>query len=213
MTLLSKVPTLKEIKNKFKAVNAIIFDMDGTLINSEVLHAKALFDLIGDNTRFNAEELLLNFKGVAEPDVVKMLIQMGILEEGIDLDQFIIQKNLIFKKFLAQKEILATIVYPEIIELLNAIKSEKLSLALVTASERSTTHLFLSELNLIHYFDHIITREDTERSKPDPMPYLLSFSKMDIRPENAVIFEDSDTGYKAATSSGANVLRVNWYEV
>ena len=213
MDTLSKVPTLKDLRESFKEIEALIFDMDGTLLNSEVLHAQALFELLKEKeVKVDAHELLEKFKGVAEPDVLKMLIDMKIIEQGTDLISFIDVKNTYFEKSLESEEIKAKMIFPEMIQLLEEAKSQGLKLAIVTASERSTTELFMKRLELAHHFDFIITRDDTEKSKPHPMPYLYSFEKLSVNALNSLIFEDSDTGHKAATASGANVVRVSWYE-
>lgn len=213
MDTLSKVPTLKDLRESFKEIEALIFDMDGTLLNSEVLHAQALFELLKEkNVSLNAQDLLDRFKGVSEPDILQMLIDMEIVEIGTDILSFIAVKNSYFEESLKSDDLKEKIIYPELISLLKEAKEHGLKLAIVTASERSTTELFMDKLELAHHFDLIITRDDTEKSKPHPMPYLHSFEKLDVKALNSLIFEDSDTGHCAAIASGANVLRVNWYE-
>lgn len=213
MDTLSKVPTLEELKENFKEVEALIFDMDGTLLNSEVLHAQALFELLKEKqVTIDAKELLERFKGVSEPDVLQMLIDMEIVDKGTDILSFIAVKNSYFEESLKSDDLRKKIIYPELISLLEEAKGQGLKLAIVTASERSTTELFMDKLGLAHHFDFIITRDDTEKSKPHPMPYLHSFEKLAVKALNSLIFEDSDTGHAAAVASGANVLRVTWYE-
>lgn len=215
MTTLSVVPNLANLENKFSNIEALIFDMDGTLLNSEVLHAKALHLLLEESAHVDVDfyELLEKFKGVSEPDVLKMLIEMKIVEEGTDIDAFIEQKNQFFEKFLEAKDIKSQMIDPKMVDLLKAAKSKKLKLAIVTASERTTTDLFINKLGIRDYFDIIITRDDTEKTKPDPMPYLYSFKELSIDPQKSIIFEDSETGYAAAVASGANVNKVSWYEL
>ena len=215
MAVLSNVPSLSQLKNKFSNIEALIFDMDGTLLNSEVLHAKALHLLLEDAAHVDIDfhELLQRFKGLSEPDVLAMLIDKGIVEQGTDIEGFIEQKNAYFEKFLEVEDIKAGMIYPEMINLLKEARAKKLKVAIVTASERTTTDLFINNLGIRELFDIIITRDDTEKTKPDPMPYLHSFEKLSLEPEKTIIFEDSDTGHAAAVASGGNVLKVNWYEV
>ena len=76
MNALSSVPDLDELLDRFENIKALVFDMDGTLLNSEVLHAKALLALLEESNvkDVNARSLLESFKGVAEPDVLQALI-------------------------------------------------------------------------------------------------------------------------------------------
>jgi HAD superfamily hydrolase (TIGR01509 family) len=208
----SQVPTLTEIKNHFDDLSAIIFDMDGTLLNSEILHAKALAYLLGDNSNQRAFALLEEFKGVAEPDVLVSLKSKGIVKPHVVMDEFIIEKNKHFHTMMNDTAVMQLLVKAEILSLLSEIKKHQLKLALVTASERTTTDLFLRSLNLSHFFDIIITREDTEKTKPDPMPYHHCFNQLQLNPKTTLIFEDSPTGLASAMNSGAHVVKVTWYE-
>lgn len=214
MEPLLKIPTLKEVLGKFSNVAALVFDMDGTLLNSEVLHAKALHVLLEESENIDIDylELLERFKGVSEPDVLQMLIDMKIVPMGTDIEAFILQKNDHFEKFLANDQVKDLIIDPLMVELLKEAKTKKLKLAIVTASERSTTNLFVDRLGIRDFFDFIITRDDTEKTKPDPMPYLHSFKELMIDASNALIFEDSETGYAAAVASGGQVQKVCWYD-
>ena len=214
MEPLLKIPTLKEVLRKFSNVEALVFDMDGTLLNSEVLHAKALHVLLQESENIDIDylELLERFKGVSEPGVLQMLIDMKIVPMGTDIEAFIQQKNDHFEKFLANDQVKDLIIDPLMVELLKEAKTKKLKLAIVTASERSTTNLFVDRLGIRDFFDFIITRDDTEKTKPDPMPYLHSFKELKIDASKALIFEDSETGYEAAVASGGQVQKVCWYD-
>ena len=66
-------------------------------------------------------------------------------------------------------------------------------------------------MKLTRLFDIIITREDTEKSKPGPMPYTFCFSKLNLKSDEAVLFEDSVVGLAAANAASRNVFKVEWY--
>jgi beta-phosphoglucomutase len=213
MQTIFQVPSIKQIEENFKNLKAIIFDMDGTLLNSEILHAKALNELLkSKNINVDTAELLDRFIGVAEPDILQMLIEMKIIDSQTTLDEFISLKNSYFEKYLELSEYKGKIISADILQFLESAKKSLYKLAIVTASERSTTTLFIDKLNISHLFDFIITRDDTEKSKPDPMPYLYAFEKLKVKAEESLIFEDSQTGLASAVASNGNVFKVKWYD-
>ena len=203
----NKVPPIKDIN--LENIQAVIFDMDGTLLNSEIIHAQALLQLLGDTSE-DVENLLREFVGVAEPDVYQTLLEKNIIP-NITFDEFLNLKNSSFRQILKNKEVVAKLLDKKILKLIKNLKEKKMIVALVTASERETTQIFLDELKISDYFDLILTRNDTEKTKPDPMPYLKSFELLKIEPHQALIFEDSITGLEAAVKSNANVCKVAWY--
>jgi HAD superfamily hydrolase (TIGR01509 family) len=207
----NKVPSLENLA--LDNIKAVIFDMDGTLLNSEILHAKGLYELLAEskNNQISAEELIRSFVGVAEPDIYKKLLDLELIPE-ITFDEFIDLKNVQFKNILKNKDVSSRLLDKGLLSLIKDLKTKNMKLALVTASERGTTDLFMDELNISSLFDIILTRDDTEKSKPDPMPYLKSFELLNIEGCEALIFEDSETGLQSAINSGANVCKVSWYE-
>jgi HAD superfamily hydrolase (TIGR01509 family) len=66
----------------------------------------------------------------------------------------------------------------------------------------------LEKTGILNYFDFVVTNQDVANPKPNPEGYILSMKKLDIIPDEVIIIEDSDNGFKAAKSSGANVIRV-----
>jgi HAD superfamily hydrolase (TIGR01509 family) len=207
MNVLKSVPKLSDIV--FKNTKALIFDMDGTLLNTELVHAEALSKLLSDSNH-NSERLLNDFCGVAEPEVYRILKDRKVISTG-NFDDFIEQKNLEFEKILQDGELMKKLLLPELKSLIEEARSLGLKIALVTASESNTTELFLSKLKIKNLFDLVITRNDTEKTKPDPMPYTHSFKKLKVKEDEVLIFEDSTTGIASARASKAKFFKVTWY--
>lgn len=78
--------------------------------------------------------------------------------------------------------------------------------ALVTTASKDNTFDILKKFNLGEIFDLILTHEDVEKVKPDPEGYMKAMTFFDARPEDCIIFEDSEAGIEAAERSGANVF-------
>ena len=207
MNVLKSVPKLDDIV--LSNTKALIFDMDGTLLNTELVHAEALSKLLKDSNH-NAQRLLSDFCGVAEPEVFRILKDRNVITTK-SFDEFVEDKNIEFEKILKDDELKDKLLLPDLKKLIEDARERGIKVALVTASESNTTELFLSKLKIKNLFDLVITRNDTEKTKPDPMPYLHSFKKLKIKSDEAFIFEDSKTGIAAARASEAKFYKVTWY--
>ncbi|WP_372652816.1 HAD family hydrolase [Halobacteriovorax sp.] len=206
MHIIKIIPTLEDIK-AITSARSILFDMDGTLVNTEPLHAKALLNTLQElspKRNFIIEELHQMFHGQGDNDVYKALET----ELSVSFDDFLTIKNKYFIKSISESE---RILRPEITSLLEQLKKESYKIALVTASEKSAALCILEKENLKKYFDIILTREDSSETKPSPRPYLDAIEKLNIKKEDAFIFEDSETGIQAAIESKINYAVANWF--
>ena len=85
------------------------------------------------------------------------------------------------------------------------------AVAVATTASGTNTYEILKEFNVADEFDYIITQEDVRNTKPDPECYELAVKLAEVNKADAVIFEDSETGLKAAEASGINYVRVYGY--
>ena len=209
---MQKVANFKDISTKYPEVRTFVFDMDGTVMFTERLHAMAINQILENNQEkpFEIETLERICIGFND-EVVFNKLQKDRMLKDLNLDQFIADKKVVFFELLKKtnpKDIFKT----QVKKLLKDIKNSKAQLALVTSSERETTHQLLDFLGIKEFFDLIVTREDTSKNKPDPAPYNYAFKTLkQTDPKTCLIFEDSEVGLKAATESNANVFKVEWY--
>lgn len=206
MQIIKVIPTLQDIKS-ITSVKSILFDMDGTLVNTEPLHARALLDTLKEVSpakEFSLEELHLLFNGKAD-DAVYDALQDHLT---ITFEAFLDIKNKFFLNGIAGSQ---RIVEIEIRNLLKDLKKNNYKIALVTASEKSTTFSLLEKEGLKEYFDLILTREDSAMTKPSPQPYLDAISILNIKKEDAFIFEDSKTGIQSAIASQIDYAIAKWF--
>jgi beta-phosphoglucomutase len=177
---MQKVATYLEISTKYPEVSTFLFDMDGTLMFTERLHAMAINSILVNNEEnpFDIDVLESICIGLND-EVVFHKLQKDQLLKDLSLEQFIADKKVIFFKLL--KDIRpAEIFKPAVKKLLKDIKKSNSQLALVTSSERETTYQLLDFLKLKDLFDIIITREDTELNKTPTLP--LTSTLLKIRP-------------------------------
>lgn len=190
------------MKNKIKAV---IFDMDGVLIDAKEWHFHALnrsLKLFG--MQIDYQQHLIRFDGLPTKD------KLAILNK---------EKNLPVKIFdfieqLKQKytlEIVETHCYPKFQHeyLLSRLSSEGYKLAVASNSVRRTVQTMLSRANIIRYFDFVLSNQDVKRSKPFPDIYVKAIERLKLSPDECLIIEDNENGIRAAEGSGAHLLIVN----
>ena len=89
---------------------------------------------------------------------------------------------------------------------LHKLVTQRYSIGLVTASPRHNLNWLQALINLDELFEHIISGDETEKNKPHPEPYLIMMEKLNVKPENVVVVEDSIHGIQAALASGAAVI-------
>ena len=89
---------------------------------------------------------------------------------------------------------------------LHKLVTQRYSIGLVTASPRHNLNWLQTLINLDELFEHIISGDETKKNKPHPEPYLSMMEKLNVKPENVVVIEDSLHGIQAALASGAAVI-------
>lgn len=94
------------------------------------------------------------------------------------------------------------------VEFAKILKKGNFKTGLVTSTSRDFTKIILSKTQTIDYFDKVITREDCSVGKPKPDIYLLAMRLLRINPKDTIIFEDSQSGLRAAVESGATVIKI-----
>lgn len=213
MNTWTQVPTLKDIISKVKEFDGIIFDMDGTIFNSEPVHAKALREaLIHLNPSFDfptSKELDDLYRGTCDSFVFEDSIKRNWLSDSSAYEQFLNLKN---EKLISIDTCTEEFCSPKIKSFIEEIVKSNFKIGLVTNSERIVTHEHLKQHDLFNSFEIIITREDTETPKPHPAPYEKGCRDLEISPDKMIVFEDSNAGIESATKANTLVQKVTWYE-
>jgi HAD superfamily hydrolase (TIGR01509 family) len=208
-----KVPTLTELRAGYPSLKALFFDMDGTLFNTEGIHGDAMmmiakkYNIEAPHSAETVHELVM---GKADHLVFDIIKDWKGVPKHWTADDFINEKNKnlfeILKKVSRDSYFL-----PEVSNILNEAKKLGMYLALVTSSEKVVTLELLKIAGLTETFDHILTRDDCPSHKPDPWPYNKAQETSGFEKYETLIFEDSNVGLEAATTSGAHVIKVEWY--
>jgi len=215
MINLKTPPNLQEVKKLAPKAKAFLFDMDGTLLKSENIHAEGLLAVITkfpgqeDNT-MTALDLEHKYLGIADNDVFQLLKNDKLLSLDLSLTDYLDNKNKLMLQILKENPE-KLVLHDCIFKLLDQMKNDNYLMAVVTASEKEITLPFLKAAGMEHYFSTIVTNNDVTHSKPHPAPYLQAMKELNIRHEEAFIFEDSPTGLESAKSSQSLYCQVSWF--
>ena len=182
-------------------IKAIIFDMDGTLVNTEPLHCKAWLSVLGKRGLHYDEAWFSQWIGKAD----RFLAQAVVEERKLNLAPRVLQKEkeTLFHA-LAEKE---TQTFPGLEDLLSAAKGQ-LPMAIATNSSRKDAEKVFIPTQLDQWMEVVITSDDVKQLKPNPEMYLLAAHKINTEPSHCLVIEDSEAGGHGAVAAGMYVLGV-----
>jgi beta-phosphoglucomutase len=204
-------------------IRAFVFDLDGTLVETEKLkalsYARAAAELCPDVNEGEVIEAFKDLVGLSRQEVaVGLMRRFGLVdaardrmgELGVDTPwQAYVQIRLrIYETLLADPNIVLAHSYPHNIALLCEVRLEGYPTALATQSHREQARRVLDILGLTGEFDVVVTRDDVERGKPDPEMHLLAAHELGVRPKECLAIEDSPAGVKGALAAGAEIIAV-----
>jgi HAD superfamily hydrolase (TIGR01509 family) len=184
---------------------AIIFDLDGVLIDSKEIHFNALnlaLDEFGDDYIITRKEQDNIFEGL--PTKAKLEILTKIKGLPLDLHEDVWARKQNYTSVLFESISLD----PDLINLFKIIKSKGIKIAVASNSIRKTLDTCLKSLGVVQYIDYSLSNEDVKFPKPDPQIYNRCMDYLMVDEQHTVIFEDSDIGLRAAHASGARVEKV-----
>jgi HAD superfamily hydrolase (TIGR01509 family) len=186
-------------------IKAVIFDMDGVLVDADKWHYNALNVALqhADVEPISWQEHLTVYKGIPTREKLRILTE----RKGLDPELWpIVAKT---KQDVTQ-QIIESFSQPdgEKIEMLRLL-SRRYPIVVCSNSIRRTVDVMLEGAGLTEFIDFTLSNEDIERPKPDPQVYFAAFERLGLRPDECVVIEDSDVGKAAATASGAVLCSVN----
>lgn len=186
-------------------IKAIIFDMDGVLVDAKEWHYEALnkaLSIFGYS--IDRYKHLFTYDGLPTKEKLKMLsADNGLPIKLHPLIHELKQKYTLDIAFQKSKNSFDQHLT------LTKLKNKSYKLAVASNSIKATIEFMLSKAGIIDYFDFYLSNQDVEKSKPDPEIYIKAIRKLNLRPTDCLILEDNFNGLKAANDSGAHVLKVN----
>lgn len=182
-------------------MSAILFDMDGTLIDSEPLWLKAEIEVMAEvGCHWDEQDQINCLGGPAERTERYMQERSQNIKP---YGYFINRLHEVMRERITNELDLI----PNALSLLKECKDLGIKTALVTASSRDLMTIVLKRFP-IGTFDVVVSGDDVEKSKPDPAPYLLAAKQLSVDISKCLVLEDSLTGVQSGLSSGAKVIGI-----
>ncbi|RZC30929.1 Haloacid dehalogenase-like hydrolase domain-containing protein Sgpp isoform F [Glycine soja] len=184
-------------------LEAVLFDIDGTLCDSDPLHYYAFREMLLE-IGFNggvpiSEEFFIDTVAGKHNDDIALVLFPGDLERGL---KFVDDKEAMFRRLAAEQ-----------LKPLNGldkvrkwIENHGLKRAAVTNAPRANAELMISILGLSDFFDAVIIGGECEHAKPHPDPYLKGLEALKASKDHTFVFEDSVSGIKAGVAAGMPVI-------
>lgn len=182
---------------------AVIFDMDGLLVDSETVSAKAFKETAADYQLNDVFDLFMSLVGCNEKQHAITLKEA--LEPEIDSTQF---RQDWIARYQAVLESGVPPLLPGAEVLLRWLKANNIQRALATSSGRAAAEKKLEGNNIHNYFETVTTGDDVKISKPNPEIFLKAAASISVSPEQALVLEDSENGVKAGVDAGMRVIQV-----
>ena len=158
-------------------IKAVIFDLDGLLIDSEIVSYKIYKEILNQfGHSFSIEEYAQNFSGKTEVKNVTNLIDTYNLPWTVEVG------------------------------LENVLKDNNLKIAIASSSTRDRALTILRQHNIVGYFDEFVFGNEVEKGKPNPDIFLKACDKISENPEECLVLEDSESGIQAAYSANIPVI-------
>lgn len=179
-------------------IKAVIFDMDGVLVDSEPFHIEIEKRQFILNQVSISDEEHHQFMGIATDVMWKTIVQKYNLK--LPAETLIEQNRTESIRFFS--EVSEIPVMPGLVELLEKLKTSNYLLAVASSSFPEIIELILERTGLKKYFQVIVSSQEAGKSKPEPDVFLLAAQKLGVDPSDCLVVEDSANGIKAAQSAG-----------
>ncbi len=188
---------------------AIIFDFDGVLLDSEPLHFQAYMQVLRPlQIDFSYDLFVSRYVGLSDVDFFPKVLKDFSLHDK-DVQKLMKEKVCLYEQILLKKKNLHFAHGAK--ELLERISAKNKPIAICSGSTKSEIFIALDHIDngeLKKYFSHIVTVDDVQEGKPSPKGYLETARRMGIDPERCLAIEDSPKGIEAAKSANMRVTAI-----
>lgn len=181
---------------------AFLFDMDGTLVDSEPLKGEALALSCAHFGSEVSADVYKDIMGESIETVARHFFKVADISP--DLNEFLDIFKTTYRDLLRGKAKLI----PGVGGFIDHLSRKKVKIGLVSSAYRWMVMNVLEQIGFNNTFDIIITQEDVQKHKPDPQAYLLAVERLAVKARETLAFEDSSAGLTAADRAGCDTIAV-----
>jgi pyrophosphatase PpaX len=184
-------------------IDTIIFDFDGTLVNTNdvIISAWQHTYMTYRDCHMPLEHIKKCF---GEPLLVTMAREFPEIKSEDAAE--------VYRAHQRENADELVKIFPNMEQLLKALKEKGLKVGIVTSRTRQSTLDYLRKFGIEEYFDDLVSCDDTEKHKPDPQPLLMGLKKLDAKAQNTLMIGDSVFDMKCANGAGVKTVLVGWRE-
>lgn len=181
---------------KISGIKAVIFDMDGVIVDSEPLHLLAYQELFNTRNIPFTEEDNREFLGRKDMEMAIVLVERFKLP--MTPPELVHSKERILARLLAEN----ANARPGLYKVLEAARQHNLHMAVASSATLPTIELVTDTLNVRHYFHNLSSGDEVPNGKPAPDVFLLAAKRLDVDPSHCLVIEDTLNGLRAALAGG-----------
>lgn len=189
-------------------IQAIVFDFDGVIADSEPVHERALLETVeAEGLTFTHEQYQTEIIGYDDRDAFPAIYRMnGTPFDQAQADRLIESKTELLHRLISEG---AVTPFPGTLDLARQAKARGIPIAICSGALQEEIGLMLEAFGAADVFEIIVAADDVARAKPDPAGYLLAAQKLGIDPAACACIEDTPTGIQAARAAGyGNIIAV-----
>jgi HAD superfamily hydrolase (TIGR01509 family) len=185
------------------AIKAILWDLDGVLVNSMDFHYRAYSEVLSQRgVKLSREQYLKEMIGLRNYTILRRVLGDLPDEEIMRLAE---QKEEVFRR-LVRGQVKPL---PGAAELVRLARDGGIKQAIVSSTPRANIELMLQSLGLYECFEVVVGEEDAERGKPDPEGFIVAASRLGIAPADCVVIEDAPEGIAGGKAAGTRCIGVS----
>lgn len=180
---------------------AVLFDLDGVIVDSRVHHEAAWAEWGRTHAPHADADYWRYSFGLRNDAIIRHLIP-GI--DAADIERLAEEKEVLFRQR-ARGNIVAL---PGVVALIDALSERAIPSAVVTSTPRENLDMILDAIGLAARFGALVAAEDTTHGKPHPEGFLLGATRLGVPPERCIVIEDAPHGLEAARAAGMRAIAI-----
>lgn len=182
---------------------ALVFDLDGTLIDSMPYHVRAWQQVAQEHDGFVLEpDFIYQRGGFSSPNIVRDLIAAGCKVPSVEA--FVQRKVELYRAHMAEVP-----VFDQVLQILKEARARGAKIGIGTGTQRINAVDILKQHHLSEFIDVIVSGDDVQKHKPEPDTFLTALEQVNVAPQDALIVEDGLPGIQAAANGHLDCLVVD----